>query len=58
MNNAEAARILSAILKKQQELPEKHRDLDNREMLAMSKAIKTLRLYHGIQSSKKNGRKW
>lgn len=57
MSNAEAARVLSEILKKQQALPEKHRDLDNREMLAMGKAIKTLRLYHGIQSSKKS-EKW
>ena len=44
MTNIEAARILSEILKKQQELPPKHRDLDNREMLAMGKAVKVLRL--------------
>ena len=52
MTNVEAARILSAILKKQQELPPKHRDLDNEQMLAMGKAIKVLR--RSAQSSKKN----
>lgn len=59
MTNAEAARALSAILKKQQELPEKYRDLTNQEMLALGKAIKTLRVYHDIQTSQKNReRRW
>lgn len=49
MNNTEAARVLSEVLKKQQELPPKYRDLDNKEMLALGKAIKVLRL---VQSRK------
>ena len=53
MNNTEAARVLSALLKQQQELPPEYRDLDNKELLAMGKAIKALRLLHDIQSSKK-----
>lgn len=43
MNNIEAARVLSALLKQQQELPPEYRDLNNKELLAMGKAIKTLR---------------
>lgn len=56
MNNAEAARVLSAVLKKQQELPEKYRDLTNQEMLALGKAVKTMRVYHDIQTSQKKNR--
>lgn len=55
MTNAEAASILAKFLKKQQDLPPKYQDLNNKELLALGKAIKTLRLYHNIQSSKKNG---
>lgn len=56
MTNAEAAQALSTVLKKQQELPEKYRELSNQEMLALGKAIKTLRVYHGIQASQKKNR--
>lgn len=50
MDNVEAARILAALLKQQEDLPPKYRDLDNRELLALGKAIKALRL---AQSRKK-----
>lgn len=50
MDNIEAARILAALLKQQEGLHPKHRDLDNRELLALGKAIKALRL---AQSRKK-----
>ena len=56
MTNIEAARVLSAVLKKQQELPEKYRDLTNQEMQALGKAVKTLRVYHDIQTSRKKNR--
>lgn len=49
MNNVEAARVLSALLKQQEDLSPKYRDLDNRELLALGKAIKVLRL---VQSRK------
>lgn len=56
MTNIEAARVLSAVLKKQQELPEKYRDLTNQEMLALGKAITTLRAYYNLQQNEKRNR--
>lgn len=47
MTKTEAAQVLSALLKQQQELPPEYRDLDNRELLALGKAIKALRLEIG-----------
>lgn len=44
MTKTEAVRVLSALMKQQQELPPNYRDLDNKELLALGKAIKTLRL--------------
>lgn len=44
MTKTEAVRVLSALLKQQQDLPPEYRDLDNKELLALGKAIKALRL--------------
>ena len=44
MTKIEAARVLSALLKQQETLPPEYRDLSNRELLALGKAIKTLRM--------------
>lgn len=52
MTNTEAARVLSALLKQQQDLPPKYRDLNNEELLAMGKAIKTLRRASQVRNKK------
>lgn len=56
MTNTEAMRVLSALLKQQEELPPEYRDLGNREMLALGKAVKVLRRYQDITTSQKEGK--